>query len=79
MCPSSRSWPPKLNRDTGQNPGAWFHSSSCSRPNEPTPRGRSRAVLRRYPIERLVRRRRNGNVLTSFDDGIFLLAVEPLT
>jgi hypothetical protein len=24
MCPSSRSWPPKLNRDTGQNLGRNF-------------------------------------------------------
>jgi hypothetical protein len=44
MCPSSQSWPPKLNRDTGQNSEAWFQRSSCSRP-----------MPRRYPIKRLVR------------------------
>jgi hypothetical protein len=65
MCPSSRSWPPKLNRDTGQSSGAWF--SSCSRP-----------MPRRYPVKRLVRHRRRGNLLTRFDDGVFLLAVELL-
>jgi hypothetical protein len=68
MCPSSQSWPPKLNRDTGQNSGAWLQRSSCSRP-----------MPRRYPIKRSVRHRRKGNVLTGFDDGVFLLAVEPLT
>jgi hypothetical protein len=47
MCPSSQSWPPKLNRDTGQNSEAWFQRSSCSRP-----------MPRRYPIKRLVRHRR---------------------
>jgi hypothetical protein len=54
MCPSSRSWPPKLNRDTGQNLGRNFTIRGLTvvlvRDRMGQHPGRSRAVPRRAAI-----------------------------
>jgi hypothetical protein len=68
MRPSSQSWPPKLNRDTGQNSGRGFN-----------------VVVVRVPCRAAIllddwsNTGERATVPTRFDDGVFLLAVEPLT